>query len=475
MNTVADLQTLCREHSVLSACQRIAQAQQACLYLVGGAVRDGLLYNQLPNDLDMAVIDGSSQKLAAQIAAELNGRIITLDERWGIYRVILVSEDNLTLDFADALENNIERDLARRDLTVNAMAISLADGTLLDPHNGMADLNQRHIRMIVAQNMLDDPLRLLRVFRFAAAIDAHRIDPDTVTCVEQYREKLLESAPERIQYELLRFFDAPHCFPHLHTMGQCGLLEVILPELTATRSIPSNGHHHLGLFDHTLELVNQCERLFEEFPEEAQQKIRQPFNGAVSRLALNKLGCLLHDIGKPATRAVKEGSPERLTFYGHDRVSEEMTDAIARRLRLGNDIAEFVKKLVRWHLYPCQFSPTSSRKSLLRFFRRMGEDTPDVILLALADRHSTLGPEMAGEKLQRDHQNHLWLLKRYFEEIATLKLPPLLTGHDIMTILNIRPGPKIKEVLTALEEAHQLGEIATGDDARAWVQAHFQG
>ena len=462
------------QHPALTAVIQATQAEDGELYLVGGAIRDLLQTGELPKDLDIVTVNTSAKKLAHTVATTLNAKTITLDEQWGIYRVIVL-ENNLTLDISDALDNNIDKDLARRDLSINAIAVKLTDDTVLDPFNGVADLTQQTIRMTSEQNMLDDPLRLLRVFRFAAVIYNSTITPETLACVTQHKDKLMQAAPERIQYELFKLFNAHTCFPSLKQMADCGLLEIIIPELTDTRNIPSNGHHHLGLFDHTLELVRQCERVVEEFPEEARSLVRAPFNGVVSRIGLNKLACLLHDIGKPATQAIKEGTTDRLTFYGHDRVSEEMTDALAKRLRMGNETTDFVKKLVRWHLYPCQFSPTSSRKSVLKFFRRMGSETPDVILLALADRHSTLGPEMSGEKLEHDHQNHLWLLERYFEEISTLKLPPLLSGHDVMAILNIKPGPEIKEVLNALEEAQQLGEITTPEAARQWVSAQFGG
>ena len=107
-------------------------------------------------------------------------------------------------------------------------------------------------------------------------------------------------------------------------------------------------------------------------------------------MGLIKLACLLHDIGKPATMG-KKSDPvhgERLTFYSHEEVGEKMAEPMLRRLKVSNETRAYIQKLIRWHLYPCQFGPHASRKSVLRFYRRMGEETRDVILLALADRHS---------------------------------------------------------------------------------------
>ncbi len=449
--------------------RELAMAHRAGVFLVGGAVRDALRTGQTPSDLDFAVTGVSAETLARQTADVMDGHYVLLDADFGIHRVV-VSEKYL--DIADALNGNILLDLARRDLTVNAMAVSLDTGEFLDPHDGRADLDAGIIRMVSEENLLDDTLRMLRVFRFAAVLETTRIDPKTLAVIARHKDRLLESAPERIHFEFLKMLSVRRMFPVLEMMGDCGLLEVILPELTPTRDVPPSGYHHLWLFTHTLELVNQAELLWNDLPQQAQAELSQWKAPFATRFGLVKMACLLHDIGKPDTMALhKDGT--RHTFYGHDQVSEEMTAVICRRWRLSNEIADYLKKLVRWHLYPCQFGPESSRKAVLRFFRRMGDETPDVILLALADRFSTLGPEVTLDDLNRSHAEHLWLLARYYEEQAVLKMPRLLDGKAVMEILGMPPGKKIGEVLDALQEAHQLGEVTTEAGARAWVRDHF--
>ncbi len=478
MNTMSNNLTAASQHPVVREVQKVAQGLGADVYLVGGAVRDWLLTGQTPLDLDFMVINGDAAQLAQMVSEVLNGRSVPLDPEFGIYRVVVFQDPVLTLDFSNALENSIEKDLARRDLTINAMAMDFATYQLLDPFGGQEDLKDKRIRMVSEANLVDDPLRMLRVFRIAATIQAMTIDKETLEAVARNRELLWQSAGERIQYEFFRLLSVKYCFSYLKLMADCGLLEVVIPELKATREIPPNAHHHLWLFDHTLELVRQAERLINEIPEPAQAHILQSFNGVVTRFGLLKVACLLHDIGKPATMEVKdlaEGEAGRkVTFYGHDKVSEDLSEEVLKRLKTSKEVKEFVKKLVRWHLYPCQFGPESSRKSVLRFFRRMAEETPDVTLLALADRHSTKGPEITDEILNASHQKHLWLLKRYDEEQETLQLPRLLTGHDVMNLLNLKPGPEIREVLDALQEAQQLGEVTTPDEAKAWVKTQFK-
>jgi putative nucleotidyltransferase with HDIG domain len=329
--------------------------------------------------------------------------------------------------------------------------------------------------MVSAENLLDDPLRMMRVFRFAAGIQANEIDLATLDVVRQHGEKIWNSAGERIQYEFFRFFSVERGFPYLQAMADCGLLEVILPDLSAMRKIPGSGFHHLGLFEHTMELVRQSEGLIDDLPEKTQTWLRQDFTPSITRFGLVKLACLLHDIGKPDTMGEKEDPVhgKRLTFYGHEELGEQMAVPLLARLKVSNDVRDYLKKLIRWHLYPCQFGPESPRKSVLRFYRRMGDETPDVVLLALADRHSATGPWLKPGELEVATQAHIWLMENYEVEQSVLKVPRLLNGRDVMTLLNVGPGPHLKEMLEAVQEAQQLGEVQTVDEARAWLVSKY--
>jgi hypothetical protein len=143
-----------------------------------------------------------------------------------------------------------------------------------------------------------------------------------------------------------------------------------------------------------------------------------------------------------------EAACRTLTFYGHDVASETLSQAVCQRWRVGNDVAAFLNTLVRWHLYPCQFGPDSPRKSILRLFRRIGEATPDLLLLALADRFSTRGEGITEAVLAASFDQHVWLMTQYEAERATLRLPPLLNGHQVMTLLGLPPGPTVGRLLS---------------------------
>ena len=151
-----------------------------------------------------------------------------------------------------------------------------------------------------------------------------------------------------------------------------------------------------------------------------------------------------------------------------------MCDPWLRQLKVSNEVRTYIKKLVRWHLYPCQFGPQSPRKSVLKFYRRMGEDTLDILLLALSDRHSACGDWLNATEMEASHQAHLWLMENYEAEEKTLQLPRLLNGNEVMQTLKIGPGPHLKDILETLQEAQQLNEVNTPDEAKAWLIAHYQ-
>lgn len=496
MNTTLTFEPLL-QHNLFRLLSELANGLEARLFLVGGAVRDYVLLEECALDLDFFVLDQPALMIAQLFASAVGGRYVLLDETNGIHRVVLrfqtpASPDSpdsniaepegvITFDFSDALENSLERDLARRDLTINAMAVDVLTGEFHDPYQGLTDLQARKIRMISVENLVEDPLRMVRVFRLAAQLGNATIEPETLAAVTTHAALIHRVATERIHYEFLKMLNSNQSFGLLKQMGETGLLEELFPEFRAMRTVPPNEHHHLWLYDHTLELVNQVEQLFETIPAETKARIDLPFNAFASRLSLVKLACLLHDIGKPATMVQVQPEDENarpentrtVTFYGHDVASEEMTETICQRWKLGNEMADFVKKLVRWHLYPCQFGPDSPRKSILRLFRKIGADTPDLLLLALADRYSTRGPAITPDHLEASFQQHVWLMEQYEAEQATLSLPPLLNGREVMALLEISPGPKVGEILETLKEAHQLGEVTDADQAKAWLLQTF--
>lgn len=465
--------TLLKDYPPLQTLERLCKERDLPVYLVGGAVRDLLHRGQRSKDLDLVVPASWGRRISEEISKELDAKSICLDEQYQIYRVILFPSLE-TLDIAECIGPDIQADLLRRDLTLNALAYNLATGELLDPAGGGRDLEQGRIRMIREANMLEDPLRLLRVFRVGAELGFTDIDPATLEVVRQHGRALLQAAPERIHYELMRLFSVERSYSYIRLMANTGLLEHIFPELVALRPIPPNQYHHLWLFDHTLELIRQVELHFPTLPQEIQEHLHAQANPFIKRIAVLRLACLLHDTGKPATMK-QDPATERTTFYGHEEVSEALTLEAATRLKWGKEITRHVALLVRWHLYPeGMLRPGVTPKAHHRFFRRVGEVMPELILLAIADRHSARGPAVSPQDLEEQKAGLINLFQRYqaFQSEEKSR-PKLITGREIMNLLGMRPGPEIGQILFELREAQLGGELVTREDAMEWLKARY--
>ncbi|MFN8614714.1 MAG: HD domain-containing protein [Vampirovibrionales bacterium] len=471
--------------AVVQSFHQFVQAikQPTELWLVGGAVRDAFQWGTLGADWDVVPVGLSPtqcEEWAQQLATTLSATWVPLHPEWGMQRVVisLDAEGPIFLDISACQGLTLNEDLARRDLTCNAMAVGLVvppdSKTWLDPFNGLHDLSAGCIRAVSQANLVDDPLRLLRVYRLAATTQATRLDADTEGWVAAHAHRLWQAAPERITTEWLRLLSAAPCSFWLQAMGRSGLLEVLLPELSPTRQIPPNSHHHLPLWEHSLELVHQAETaVFTALPPALQNDLTVPlvkgYSGAgITRQGLIHWGCLLHDVGKPDTHQILEDG--RHAFHGHDRVGEAITQAIAERFKLGREWTQTLCMLVRWHLYPCAFSPRSSRKSLLKCYRRLGHRTEDVLVLAMADRLSTRGPSVTTEQVTSDMADLHGLLADYQAFRPTLQQPPLLTGHEVMATLGLLPGPAVGQVLQQVRDRQLLGELQSSQEAIDWIQ-----
>ncbi|MBI4534159.1 MAG: HDIG domain-containing protein [Candidatus Melainabacteria bacterium] len=447
----------------------------ATLYLVGGYLRDALLglHGTTPKDLDYAVAGTKAITFARQIAENFQGHYVLLDEGNDTARVVL--GDGTTLDFAGCLGQDITTDIARRDFTVNALAWNNAQPhEILDFVGGQKDLEQRTVRAISESNFLADPLRLLRAFRIAVHITG-TIDGDTLKMISRHAHLLKDVAPERISYELFLVMSSCAAGWMVKQMGDTGILEVIFPELTATRNIPPNAYHHLGLWDHSLVTIAEAEKWLCHLPEWVADDLHKELATGVSRLAATKIACLLHDIGKPDTWEIT--SEGRHTFYGHDRLGSEMTQVVATRLRWARGVERLIVKLVQWHLRPGQLfhqgQPT--QRALHRFYRLVGQDLPALMLVAFGDLGATKGPGLTAPARDLLETSLTELLQRFivFLEGEHTSVA-FLDGYQVMKLLAIEPGPIVGVLLEALAEAQSLSEISSRAEAERFVIAEYK-
>lgn len=451
--------------------------RRACkIYLVGGYIRDAILSKpdaQLEHkDYDFMVMGSDAVGLARQVADDLNGHFVMLDEGQDTARV--VTDDASSFDFAGCVGGSLEADMKRRDFTVNALSWDADDpDNVIDLVNGISDLERKKIRAISEQSFLDDPLRLLRAYRFAARLNFD-IDDECSAYICKHANLISTVAAERICAELFMMLESPLSGKYVRLMGDNGLLEAIFPELKETRRVTSNAFHHLPLFDHSVESLVQAEAAYPSMPGWVQEGMREPLSAGVSRLAATKLAALIHDIGKPDTWVITEEGKH--TFIGHDKLGAEMCEPLAKRLKWSKPVERFIEKLVRWHLRPGhlfqQGMPTDKAK--YRFYRAIGDELPELIVLALADFRSTCGPGL--QVGRREAEENLFELLRNFSviQVGKAKESRFLNGTDLMNLLGISPGPVIGNILEDLLEAQALGEVKSPEDASSLAKKLYR-
>ncbi len=427
-------------------------------FLVGGSVRDSLL-GRRPQDYDIAVFP-PARRFAEAICRKIGGHWFPLGKPG--QEVLRVLSEGIPLDISPVNGPTIESDLRKRDFTVNAMACRLSSGETIDCTGGMADLRSKTIRMVSPRSLAADPIRLLRAYRLAAQL-GFGIDPRTAAAVADRAPMICTSAGERIHTELFKLLAVDPAFPWVTQMARDRLLFSILPELSPLRGCRQGRHHALDAWAHTLSAFEEMEKILIE-----SGSLQGPGAGRLERLAgetpaLLKLAVLLHDIGKPETRRSAPG--RTVTFHGHAEKGAEMAQAAAERLRCSAGETRTLEGIIRRHLQPLQLFIScrqhgKSRRRVTRFFMKNGPLSPLILLHALADhRGKQRGNAPRDDDFSRFIQQ---LLDDYFTDFIQEKArPALITGHDLISELGLKPGPEFKAILNRVEEARLSGEAAT--------------
>ena len=466
------------------------------IYLVGGFIRDMIL-GLSSCDLDFIVVDRSALELARELALKYEGDCFLLDKITETSRLVLRGESckSYTFDFTPVLKANLEDDFRRRDFTINTLAVKLSEpDILIDKFSGLDDLNKKIIKAVRLENFLEDPLRFVRAFRFAALLQGE-IEQKTFSFIKSKNNlsnkdevtSLLQTvASERIAYELWKILDCDNSFKYIKQMSDVGMLEVIVSELTPMRKVTPNSHHHLWLFDHSIELIKTFEANFYKIPDWAKEELSKPFGGTLSpaKKSIAKLGALFHDIGKPDTWEIKKiNGEEKHTFYGHDKLGAEITKTVCERLKFSNAISQSLCRLVRYHLRPFQLgsgvacNATITERALYRFFREVSEDIPLLLMLAMADLYATCGPKITKEDLANGEKLLLFLFDEYKKyqshENEKAKKPKLLDGNEIMQLTGLKPCRELGELIKELDETIAVGEVKTKEEAIGWVKARL--
>ena len=438
------------------------------IYLVGGSVRDYLMGIE-SHDRDIIVMDEDAKNFSLKLQKLFDATFVPLDEENKIYRLVMSDKINY-IDITNPVGGTIEKDLMRRDLTINAIAVNINSGEVVDISGGVTDIKNKCIHCVNEQNFVDDPLRLLRVYRFQSLYN-FSIAPETLSAICKYVELIKKPAFERINYEVLRLFSGRYAHVALENMNKTWLLEEIFPFVKELKQVPPNSHHHLDLLHHSIETVKQIQEIYDNAQDDVKEHLDRVDFGGFSRLAHLKFAGFIHDIGKFSTWTSEEGGRHR--FIGHDDVGSKLAGTMLKKMHFSNKQVDYLTKMIKFHIYPSQLmsSPQITEKIMMRFVRKMDANSIDNIILAMADRLSARGPEITDEVVEHNINLLTTLMKFYLDVRETLKpLPIFLTGNDVMEILNIKPSPKLGKIMNSLHEAQLNGDVQTREQAVEFVQ-----
>jgi tRNA nucleotidyltransferase/poly(A) polymerase len=485
-----------------SVLQSLSSLQE--IYLVGGAVRDFLLGHET-HDLDF-VVPGDGLKIARRVAKALNGAFFPLDTTNDIGRVVITNDDQprVVLDFSSYRGDGLKSDLFARDFSINAIAFNLRSQQIEDPVGGLSDIRGKSIRVCSSNSIIDDPVRIIRAVRFAARL-GFSINKETRQSLKASVGLLPRISPERIRDELFKILDGQKPSSAIKALDILGALPYIIPEILELKGVIQPSPHKFDVWDHTLKVIDHLETIFNllaldfdspkandlmnglltmklgRYHEQFRQHYSSVPGAERSLRSLIFFSALYHDIGKPRKLEAENG---RIRFHGHDEEGGFIAVKRAIKLRLSNSEMDLVRVIIQNHmrlLYHVNRldgeGKHPTRRAIYRFFRDTDEAGVDLCLLALADQRATYDTELTQQTWTACLEVVRIFLENWWEKRETTISPPqLVNGNDLMTALNILPGPDLGKMLEAIREAQAMGIIEARDQAinlaEKWLADH---
>jgi len=440
------------EHKIFQVISEVADQMQLETYVIGGFVRD-IYLNRKSKDIDIVTL-GSGMELAKKVSENIKGKPqVNYFKNFG---TAMFKYKDLEIEFVGArkesylsdsrkpfVENGtLEDDQNRRDFTINALALGLNKsnfGELVDPFNGIADLENKIIRTPLDPDVTfsDDPLRIMRAIRFSTQL-GFEIQPDTLSSISKNRERIKIISAERIIDEINKIMMSDKPSVGFKLLEETGLLKIIFPELLQLKGVDKiNGVGHKDNFYHTLEVLDRI------VPNTDNLWLRW--------------SALLHDIAKPVTKKFIEG--QGWTFHAHNFVGVKMIPGIFKRMKLPlNEKMKYVQKMVQLHMRPIVLSEDVVTDSAVRrLLFEAGDDIDDLMTLCEADITSK-----NAEKVKRYMKNFLVVrekLKEIEEKDAIRNFEPPVKGEMIMETFSLQPCKEVGIIKDAIKDAILDGVI----------------
>ncbi|MFZ0454939.1 MAG: CCA tRNA nucleotidyltransferase [Ignavibacteriaceae bacterium] len=420
------------------------------IYIVGGFVRDKIL-GRKGNEIDFLVI-GNSLDFVKIFSEKLGVEKVSIFKNFGTAHF---NYKGIDLEFVGARKESykknsrnpmvsqgtFEDDMQRRDFTINTLAVSLNEndfGEIIDTYDGLTDIKEKIIKTPVdpLQTFDDDPLRILRAYRFASQLN-FKVDKTINEAAYQLRDRLKIISQERITDEFLKILSSPKPSVGLKLLYDSGVMEIIFPEISNLAGVDQRkDYHHKDVFLHTLKVVDNISKVTEN--------------------VWLRFAALVHDIAKPQTKRFLEGTG--WTFHGHEEIGARLMKSIFKKLKLPLNKLEYVEKLVRLHLRPIALVGEEVTDSAIRrLIVAAGEDLEDLITLCRADITSK-NPRKVTKYLE-NYENVMKKVWEVEEKDRLRNFQSPVKGEVIMEICNLKPSKKVGEIKSAIEDAILDGKI----------------
>ncbi|MEN2997627.1 MAG: HD domain-containing protein [Brevinematia bacterium] len=425
----------------------LMEAGHEC-YAVGGIVRDLVLYKRIPEESDWDFATSATPREVIKAFSKRGIKVAPTGIKHGTVSVIYKGKEyqittyRVDKDYSDfrhpsevVFAKSIKEDLARRDFTINAMALNLVTGEFVDEFGGLEDIKNGIIRCVgdPIVRFREDALRMLRACRFASKLH-FRIDDLTLEAIRENAENITKISAERIRDEIIKMMLSRKPSIGIEYMRKTGLLRYILPELQDCYGVSQNIYHKYDVYYHSLITADTVSFLAEKIND-------------TKRMYRLKLAGLLHDIAKPITKQeVSENGVDLSTFYNHEVIGAGIAKKILRRLRFSNEDIDYIVRLVRHHMF--YYTDEWTDSAVRRFMRNVGLDLiEDLFILREADRIGS-GKRVAGStSIQKLKERILRIIE---EENAITVKDLRVNGYDIMETLNIPQGPMVGKILNTL-------------------------